>query len=260
MPDPSAADTIGCNASASAVSTATALRAGRRVAGMSAVGGWVKGESGRDGGRGLRLRCVASTEVQAKERSWRVRHARRREPRQREAGRQRPRDSAGPPATDSHFTHFDPAGQAHMVDVGAKPVTTACRASRRPDRDAPRDARAHPRGNREEGRRARRGPQSPRSRPPSGPRSSFPLCHPIALTSVTVAFDLDAAPNAVAIEVTARNAGPDRRRDGGALRCFRGPPDDLRHVQGGRPRDEDRGAAAAREVRRALGPLQGQAR
>ena len=35
----------------------------------------------------------------------------------------------------------------------------------------------------------------------------IPLCHPIALTSVAVAFDLDAAPNAVAIEVTAQTLG-----------------------------------------------------
>jgi cyclic pyranopterin phosphate synthase len=35
----------------------------------------------------------------------------------------------------------------------------------------------------------------------------IPLCHPIALTSIAVLFDLDAAPGAVAIEVTVATHG-----------------------------------------------------
>ena len=64
----------------------------------------------------------------------------------------------------------------------------------------------------------------------------IPLCHPLALTSVAV--DLACVPERSAVEITAtcRLQGPHRGRDGSADRGQRRGADDLRHVQGDRPR------------------------
>ncbi len=70
----------------------------------------------------------------------------------------------------------------------------------------------------------------------------IPLCHPVALTKVSV----DIAPDEALPGLSRARRGAlrraDRRRDGGADRRFRRLPHDLRHGQGDRPRHEHRGA------------------
>jgi cyclic pyranopterin monophosphate synthase len=101
-----------------------------------------------------------------------------------------------------HFTHFDAAGQAHMVDVAGKDVTK-------------RVARA--------GGRITMLPQTLETIRSGGARKGdvlgvariaaiqaakrtsdlIPLCHPVPLTRVAVEFAFDMRGPAVAIEVTA---------------------------------------------------------
>ncbi|HSR84543.1 MAG TPA: cyclic pyranopterin monophosphate synthase MoaC [Streptosporangiaceae bacterium] len=105
--------------------------------------------------------------------------------------------------TESRLTHLGPAGQARMVDVSAKEVTTrsatatgtvllsaeavaALRAGEVPKGDALAVARIA-------------GIQGAKRTP-----DLIPLCHPIALHSVTV--DLEVADHGVLITSTARTA------------------------------------------------------
>ncbi len=247
---------IDCNASASAVSTATVRRAERRAAGHV--------RRSAEGSRESPGVTVAEAEIKMRrvtrsssEGEFVAGVARKATGTSAKGGRAaRRRESAGPPATGPHFTHFDPAGQAHMVDVGAKAVTRRVaraggRIAMRPETLALIRAGTAKKGDVLGVARIAAIQAAKRT------SELIPLCHPIALTSVAVAFDLDAARGRGRDRGDRRDAGPDRGRDGGALRRLRGPPHDLRHVQGRRSRDEDRGAAAPREVRRALGPLRG---
>ena len=103
---------------------------------------------------------------------------------------------------DSHFTHFDAAGQAHMVDVAAKDVTK-------------RVARAG-------GSIAMRAETLARIREGSAAKGDvlgvariaaiqaakrtselIPLAHPLPLTRVAVDFHVNEAESAIAISVTA---------------------------------------------------------
>jgi len=117
------------------------------------------------------------------------------------------RPPAGPRAPERlHFTHFDAVGQAHMVDVAAKDVTR--RVARAGGRIVMQSAtfaliRAGS---------ARKGDVLGVARIAAiqaAKRTSelIPLCHPLALTKVTVAFDQDIAASAIAIEVTAETVG-----------------------------------------------------
>jgi cyclic pyranopterin phosphate synthase len=105
-------------------------------------------------------------------------------------------------ARSTHFTHFDAAGQAHMVDVGAKDVThRIARATGRIAMQAATLALIR------DGRAAK-GDVLGVARIAAiqaAKRASdlIPLAHPLPLTRVAVAFDCDAAVPAVAIEVTA---------------------------------------------------------
>jgi cyclic pyranopterin phosphate synthase len=112
----------------------------------------------------------------------------------------------GPPAAPAqekrHFTHFDAAGQAHMVDVALKAVTK-------------RVARAGGRIVMQPGTFALIRAGSAKKGDVLGiariaaiqaaKRTSdlIPLCHPLPLTRIAVEFDADAAASAIAIEVTA---------------------------------------------------------
>jgi cyclic pyranopterin monophosphate synthase len=106
----------------------------------------------------------------------------------------------------SHFTHFDAAGQAHMVDVAAKDVTR--RVARAGGRIVMQPATfALIRSG-----SARKGDVLGVARVAAiqaAKRTAelIPLCHPLALTKVTVAFDQDVAASAIAIEVTAETLG-----------------------------------------------------
>jgi cyclic pyranopterin phosphate synthase len=110
------------------------------------------------------------------------------------------RRSPGP--RQSHFTHFDAAGQAHMVDVGDKAATR--RRARAGGRIAMQPATlALIRGG-----SSRKGDVLGVARVAAiqaAKRASdlIPLCHPLPLTRVAVEFAIDARASAVEIEVIA---------------------------------------------------------
>jgi len=116
-----------------------------------------------------------------------------------------PRAARTPPAggaADAHFTHFDAAGQAHMVDVGAKDVTRrVARAGGRIVMQPAALARIRA-GTADKGdvlgvaRIAAIG---------AAKRTSdlIPLAHPLPLTRVAVTFGYDDAASAVTIDVVA---------------------------------------------------------
>jgi cyclic pyranopterin monophosphate synthase len=106
------------------------------------------------------------------------------------------------PARGVHFTHFDSAGQAHMVDVAAKDVTKRiARAGGRIVMRADTLALIR-RGD------AKKGDVLAVARIAAiqaAKRAAdlIPLAHPLPLTRVAVTYTLDDEANAVAIEVTA---------------------------------------------------------
>lgn len=104
------------------------------------------------------------------------------------------------------LTHFDVAGQAHMVDVGAKPETARlARASGR-IRMQPATFALIASGD------AKKGDVIGVARIAAiqaAKRTSdlIPLCHPLALTRVAADFELDAAASSVTCIVTAETFG-----------------------------------------------------
>ncbi len=112
-------------------------------------------------------------------------------------GRRRP---AGP--RQPHFTHFDAAGQAHMVDVGDKDVT------RRRARAGGRIAMQSSTLELIRSGGAKKGDVLGVARIAAiqaAKRAAelIPLCHPLPLTRVAVEFAFDTRGAAVEIEVTA---------------------------------------------------------
>jgi cyclic pyranopterin phosphate synthase len=109
-------------------------------------------------------------------------------------------------AEPAHFTHFDEAGQARIVDVGGKEVTR--RVARAGGRIAMRsDTLAMIRDG-----KAGKGDVLGVARIAAiqaAKRTAelIPLAHPLPLTSVSVEFALDAADHAVEIEVVAETLG-----------------------------------------------------
>jgi cyclic pyranopterin phosphate synthase len=106
------------------------------------------------------------------------------------------------PARGVHFTHFDSAGQAHMVDVAAKDATKrVARAGGRIVMRADTLALIR-RGD------AKKGDVLAVARIAAiqaAKRTAdlIPLAHPLPLTRVAVTYTIDDEANAVAIEVTA---------------------------------------------------------
>ncbi|GGX29858.1 cyclic pyranopterin monophosphate synthase accessory protein [Pigmentiphaga litoralis] len=106
----------------------------------------------------------------------------------------------------SGLTHFDAAGQAHMVDVGAKPATArVARAGGSIRMEAPTLERIRD-GN------ATKGDVLGIARIAAimaAKRTSdlIPLCHPIPLTHVSCDFDIDEAALAVHCTVQAETVG-----------------------------------------------------
>ncbi|OJW88492.1 MAG: cyclic pyranopterin monophosphate synthase accessory protein [Alicycliphilus sp. 69-12] len=90
----------------------------------------------------------------------------------------------------SPLTHFDAQGQAHMVDVGAKPAThrTAIATGRIEMQPATLALIA--------------------SGTAKKTSALIPLCHPLALTRVAVEFELLEAENAVQCTATVETVGP----------------------------------------------------
>ena len=122
-----------------------------------------------------------------------------------------PIPSAPPPQPDrnasaSPLTHFDAAGQAHMVDVGAKSETTRVARARGHIRMAAATFALIESGS------AKKGDVLGIARIAAiqgSKRTSelIPLCHPLALTRVAAEFTLDAGRRRVTLEVTAETVG-----------------------------------------------------
>ena len=107
----------------------------------------------------------------------------------------------------SPLTHFDAQGQAHMVDVGAKPATHRVAVAR----GSIRMQRGHASTLIAQGQ-AKKGDVIGVARIAAiqgAKRTSelIPLCHPLALTRVAAQFELDAALPAVHCTVTAETVG-----------------------------------------------------
>jgi cyclic pyranopterin phosphate synthase len=113
---------------------------------------------------------------------------------------------AAPGAAASPLTHFDPAGQAHMVDVGAKAETARVARASGQIRMAPATFELIRSGS------AKKGDVLGIARIAAiqaSKRTSelIPLCHPLALTRVAAEFTLDEKKHRVTLEVTAETHG-----------------------------------------------------
>jgi cyclic pyranopterin phosphate synthase len=101
-----------------------------------------------------------------------------------------------PTGPNDHLTHFDAAGQAHMVDVGAKMETHRVAVAAGTIRMQPATLELIQSGN------AKKGDVLGVARIAAimaAKRTSdlIPLCHPLALTRVAVDFEIDAATSSV---------------------------------------------------------------
>jgi cyclic pyranopterin monophosphate synthase len=117
-----------------------------------------------------------------------------------------PANAAAEPRAPAHFTHFDAQGAAHMVDVGGKDVTRRlARAGGRivmqPSTLAAIEAGRTKKGDVLAVARIAAIMATKRT------AELIPLCHPLALTNVSVDFAIDDANAAVAIEVTCETLG-----------------------------------------------------
>jgi cyclic pyranopterin monophosphate synthase len=107
----------------------------------------------------------------------------------------------------SGFTHFDAQGQAHMVDVGAKPASHRVAVASGRIAMLPATLDLVRQGT------ARKGDVLGVARIAGiqgSKRTSelIPLCHPIALTRLAVEFEIDEAAAAVVCTATAETVGP----------------------------------------------------
>lgn len=114
--------------------------------------------------------------------------------------------SSVPASVSESLTHFDAAGQAHMVDVGAKAETHRVAVARGTIRMKPETLALVREGS------AKKGDVVGVARIAAiqgAKRTSelIPLCHPIALTRVAVDFELDDAASAVHCTATAECDG-----------------------------------------------------
>lgn len=111
-----------------------------------------------------------------------------------------------PPVANGGLTHFDASGQAHMVGVGAKPETTRLARATGEITMQPATLALIAGGNHKKGdvlgiaRIA--GIMAAKKTP-----ELIPLCHAIALTKVTVDFQIDTPRNTVICETTAETVG-----------------------------------------------------
>ena len=80
----------------------------------------------------------------------------------------------------------------------------------------------------------------------------IPLCHPLALSKVTLEIAPDARLPGCVVRATVQGHRPDRGRDGSADRRVGGVPDDLRHDQGGGARRAHRGHSPGRKKGRQI--------
>ena len=106
----------------------------------------------------------------------------------------------------SPLTHFDAHGQAHMVDVGAKPATHRVAVASGRIEMLPATLALIESGS------AKKGDVLGIARIAgimAAKKTSdlIPLCHPLALSHVDVEFQLDAAASAITCQVTAETVG-----------------------------------------------------
>jgi cyclic pyranopterin phosphate synthase len=118
----------------------------------------------------------------------------------------RPEAAAPADAGASPLTHFDASGQAHMVDVGAKPATHRVARATGSIRMEPATLALVARG------QAKKGDVLGVARIAAiqaAKRTAelIPLCHPLPLTRVTVDFELDEAAASVHCTVQAETVG-----------------------------------------------------
>ena len=109
-------------------------------------------------------------------------------------------------AQTSGLTHLDPAGNARMVDVGAKPITERTARARAVVQMSPRTAAAVAQGD------APKGDVVGTARLAgvmAAKRTSdlIPLAHPLALSFVNVEIELSPESGTVTIETEARTSG-----------------------------------------------------
>lgn len=107
----------------------------------------------------------------------------------------------------SELSHFDAQGQAHMVDVSAKPNTArrACASGRIRMQAATYQRLRH--GHNQKGDVL----GVARVAAIQGCKRTaelIPLCHPLALSNVTTTFDFDDAQCCVSLRVTTATIGP----------------------------------------------------
>jgi cyclic pyranopterin phosphate synthase len=108
--------------------------------------------------------------------------------------------------SDSTLTHFDARGQAHMVDVGAKPPSHRVAVAEGFIRMLPQTLALIAQGSAAKGDVigiARIAAIQGAKRTPD----LIPLCHPISLTHVAVDFELDASASRVRCQVSAESVG-----------------------------------------------------
>ncbi len=115
-------------------------------------------------------------------------------------------DPADPARSQPYFTHFDAAGQAHMVDVGDKDVTKRVarvggRILMQPATLALVEAGDSRKGDVLGVARIAAIQAAKRT------AELIPLCHPLPLTRVTVDFTVDRVAAAIAIDVVAETRG-----------------------------------------------------
>jgi cyclic pyranopterin phosphate synthase len=114
--------------------------------------------------------------------------------------------SSDTPGSLTHLTHFDSSGQAHMVDVGGKAETQRIAVASGLIRMQPATLAHIESGN------AKKGDVLGVARIAAimaAKRTSelIPLCHPLALTRVTVEFEIDAAHSCVRCEARVETLG-----------------------------------------------------
>ena len=140
-----------------------------------------------------------------------------------------PRQESGA-ASQAALTHFDRAGRARMVDVGEKPETERVAVASGRVRMARETVELIRAG------RAAKGDVLAVAQVAAvmGAKKTadlIPMCHPLMLTRIDVAFDL--GDGACRDRGNGRYARPHRRRNGGADRRGNGRADHLRHAEGG---------------------------
>jgi len=110
------------------------------------------------------------------------------------------------PSSTSPLTHFDAQGQAHMVDVAAKPATHRVAVAEGRIQMLPATLQLIASGN------AKKGDVLGIARIAGiqGAKKTsdlIPLCHPIALTRVTVDFEIEATTHSVYCRASAECTG-----------------------------------------------------